>query len=222
MMVKDQQPSANGATWGPDNHYCFAEYSMSGVIANPSYQTCHFHTTGSAAAGAGDLVSCSLTVGTTDNVDNVVDAIYFNGLQLQASGDYADWTATKVVTFPDTSGVLAIAGNAYEEGGHGCENSGLTVYCSSTNTSSPWHHYRTDTVHWKAYGSEHVNILPVGWQQGTLGDTPCESGSGYSMTGYQHVAGDKIWPSNGAKYAWFSTNAYGEHACFYSVHPHHT
>jgi len=42
QLVKEQAPSANGATYGDEN--CYAEFGMNGAAAFPSYTTCQFPT----------------------------------------------------------------------------------------------------------------------------------------------------------------------------------
>ena len=44
--VKSKEPQANGATWGPGNKKCYAEFGMTGQNSNSDWQTCKFKTKG--------------------------------------------------------------------------------------------------------------------------------------------------------------------------------
>ena len=150
------------------------------------------------------MVTCTLTV------KSRISSIYLGGHEIAATGDYNDWTVAKIITFTDVDAVFAVAGMSDEEGGNGCSGSGLSMQCTATNASSPWNGYRSQIDTWNAYGSNDATLsYPAGWLEGSAGSVPCVSTASFALPGYTHLNVDKIWPSNGGKYAWFSTNPYG-------------
>ena len=129
-------------------------------------------------------VKCRLTI------DNIVSAVFYNGVKLSVSGDITNWKVVKTFSFYSVDGAnLQIVG-ADVKSCDGCICSGLIIECSDGLTSN--------LKEWVAYGSDNPNAIPK------LHDytTPCKSNAGFSLKDQKSNA-QKIWASNGKKYAWF-------------------
>ena len=46
-----------------------------------------------------------------------------------------------------------LALHRYDNNCNGCQCAGLTVWCTSTATESPWNNWRTNVMDWVSYGS---------------------------------------------------------------------
>ena len=129
-------------------------------------------------------VKCRLTI------DNVVSAVFYDGVKLSVSGDVTNWKSVKTFSFYPADGAnLQIVG-ADVKSCDGCVCSGLILECSDGLTSN--------LKEWMAFGSDNPNVIPK------LQDysTPCKSTAGFSLKDQSSNA-QKIWASNGKKYAWF-------------------
>ena len=123
-------------------------------------------------------------------MDNKVSAVFYDGTQLQISGDLGIWKSVKTFSFHHVKGAnLQIVG--YDSGSDdGCSGGGLLLECDNGWTSN--------TNDWVVFGTDSPKETPK------LTDylAPCQSSAGFSLTGQKSNA-QKIWASNGKKYAWF-------------------
>jgi hypothetical protein len=148
-------------------------------------------------------------------MDNSVLGATYNGVALTITGAKTNWGATKTVVFSAVDkGELIIEGNDYEDGNTGhCATAGFTMYCQSTDTSSPWHRLSTNQLdRFTAAGSTSVTTGngPTHSMAGaTYGpyDPPCTSTSGFSMTASDGKQHGKIWAASGARSAKIRTTA---------------
>lgn len=174
---------------------------------NPYTVSCYNKKTTTTAL---EMVTCRLTI------DDRITSVYVGGIKQSVHRDLDSWAHVKTFSFfPEANAVLAISGYEGDNESSGCSTSGLTVACESENKENPWHGFTTDTNSWSAYGSSSSTLsdeLSFGWKdnndvwQSATGTPPCESTSGYSLAGVNTAfpSNDKIWPANGAKYAWFA------------------
>ena len=105
------------------------------------------------------MVTCLLTV------DNEMRYVSYNGVVLQADGQYDRWTEMKTVTFEADScnpGRLEIRGFNYEGHPEGslnvpaeyvdtCGSGGVIVSCTAAERN-PWNGYGSNYQDWKAFG----------------------------------------------------------------------
>jgi hypothetical protein len=132
-----------------------------------------------------DPVLCRMTI------DNSVLGVSYNGQKLLVRGDWNDWQSPKFFSYTPVPGaILEIAGSELSDC-DGCKCSGLLLECTNELVS--------DLVSWTAKGSE--NSTPGEEPYGSV----CQSSSAFYLRGQDFPNAVKIWPQNGAKYAWFST-----------------
>ena len=123
-------------------------------------------------------------------MDNKVSAVFYDGTQLQISGDLGVWTSVKTFSFHYVKGAnLQIVG--YDTGSSdGGKSGGLLLECDNGWTSN--------TNDWVVFGTDN----PKGTPKLTDYLAPCPSSAGFSLTGPKSNS-QKIWAANGKKYAWF-------------------
>jgi len=145
----------------------------------------------------GDMKSCPVNCQLT--IDNQLTQLKYNGgLYSTHSGDWGDWASTKKFSFSPVDGAyLEIWGQETNDGGNGCQVSGLLLECDNGFVSS--------TTGWEAIGSSYN--LGGNSDTGELGGV-CQTSSKFSMHGQSSNA-QKIWPSNGKKYAYFRAVPFG-------------
>ena len=105
------------------------------------------------------LVTCKLTI------DNRIDSVKYNGASLAVTGVTNNWQKENSFTFSSCDqckpGELVIQGYDYN-GSNNCVWGGLILHCTAVDTSSPWHNFVSDTIHWKV----------------SDGSTPCTNNAG--------------------------------------------
>ena len=130
------------------------------------------------------LVNCMMTI------DNEVKQVFYNGNRVKVDGDLSVWWALKRFSYNKTAGgELKISG--YNRENSGCNTGGLLLACDDGLTS--------DTNHWKAFGSSGEEPVSI-----TDYSTPCVSTSWFHHPDLTFSSAQRIWPSNGKKFAWFS------------------
>ena len=93
------------------------------------------------------------TVTCTLMVDDYLKAVFFDGTLLTVEGDANSATTAKAITFDGANAYLAVSAQeaSMYPATNGCMQSGVSVSCTSTDASSPWHGFSTDSVGlWKA------------------------------------------------------------------------
>lgn len=134
-------------------------------------------------------------------IDNIVDQIYYNGVQLSVGGALGNWGSVKIFSFATAPrGVLAVSGR--ESGNcNGCSCAGMKLECTG-GSQAP----NSDNTNWAAMGYDSSGERDaLSWFANYFSgevSAPCISSSGFNLPG-STGAGAKIWPSNGAKYAIF-------------------
>ena len=137
-------------------------------------------------------VVCSMTI------DNSIESVKYDGQELTTdSGNVDNWGSVKKYSFTDagTSAKLEIYGYEWANC-NGCGCAGLGVHCVSDDSNSPWHNFVSDTTHWQsrvetpsALVGQTVNNFGYVRKVTNVGDTeyatPCLSGSGFGLSGYQ-------------------------------------
>ena len=123
-------------------------------------------------------------------MDNIVSAVFYDGIKLSVSGDVTNWKSVKTFSFYPVDGANLQVVGADVSSCDGCKCSGLLLECSDGLTSN--------LKEWMAFGSDNPNVIPK------LHDysAPCKSTAGFSLKD-QSSTSQKIWASNGKKYAWF-------------------
>ena len=123
-------------------------------------------------------------------MDNKVSAVFYDGTQLQISGDLGIWTSVNKFSFHYVKGAnLQIVG--YDTGSSdSCKSGGFLLECDNGWTSN--------TNEWVVFGTDNLKETP----KLTDHSAPCQSTSNFSLTGQKSNA-HKIWAGNGKKYAWF-------------------
>ena len=112
-------------------------------------------------------------------------------MTLEVNGDKNSWESPKNVIFNacysyyDGTKPLKISGSDAESSDH-CANGGLILHCTSDDTNSPWHNFKTDNAHWTTES----------------GEVPClDNNSGFATAGSQFIenllglGANKIWGS---------------------------
>ena len=94
---------------------------------------------------------------------------------MTVTGVLNDWKEENSFTFSSCDhcnpGELVIQGHDYN-GLNNCVWGGLLLHCTAVDTSSPWHNFVSDTIHWKV----------------SDGSTPCTNSGGM----IPHAAGANI------------------------------
>jgi len=138
-------------------------------------QKCHIDNT----------VTCRMTV------DNHLVGVSYNGQKLHPKGDWNDWRSAKIFSYnPVPGAILEVAGSELSDC-NGCKCSGLLLECDNGLVS--------DLRSWTAKGSEKSTSGQE--QYGSV----CQTSSAFYLSGQDFPTAVKIWPQNGAKYAWFQT-----------------
>ena len=87
-------------------------------------------------------VTCRFTV------DNFVNGTYHNDISLEVETTNVEWWAEKRVTFcqepGEEPGDLKVWGTKSREE-ETCSWSGLLLRCTATDTSNPWHDFKSNT-----------------------------------------------------------------------------
>lgn len=94
-----------------------------------------------------DDVTCSFSV------DDQIDGVYYNGKQLNVTGDLYGWFNGNTFTFTADAygfGTLVIKGTDHNTNMDHCVYGGLLLHCKAKNVNSPWHNFKSDLKHWKA------------------------------------------------------------------------
>ena len=91
-------------------------------------------------------VKCSLTL------DNEVQEIKFNDEVLVVEGQLNDWSQKKSIAFKscdiDNPGKLVIKGRDWNTNNN-CKMGGLLLHCSASDTTNPWHNFKSGIENWK-------------------------------------------------------------------------
>lgn len=123
-------------------------------------------------------------------IDNEVKQVFYNGNPVKVDGDLSRWGVLKRFSYNKTAGgELKISGYNIED--FGCYSGGLLLACDDGLIS--------DTNHWKAFGSNGEEPVSINDYS-----TPCVSTSGFHHPDLTSSSAQRIWPSNGKKFAWFS------------------
>ena len=124
-------------------------------------------------------------------IDNVVMQVLYKGRPIRVHGHLRNWRAHKTFSFyKEAGGELEITGwNA--ENRVGCSWAGLLLACDDGLISN--------ANNWKAFGSNVRRRLPKRYYS-----KPCVSRSPFGTSYFRTTKAQKIWPRNGANYAWFS------------------
>ena len=144
------------------------------------------------------LVNCMMTI------DNEVKQVFYNGNPVKVGGDLSDWWVLKRFSYNKTAGgELKISG--YNIDDFGCYSGGLLLACDDGLIS--------DANNWKAFGSS--GEAPLSKSDYSK---PCVSSSpfGSHLKSLTSTSAQKIWPSNGKNFAWFSVipRSLGKHLRF--------
>jgi len=102
------------------------------------------------ASTLGSTVTCSLTI------DNKLSFVKYKGVSLKITGNKNRWTTVKRFSFSDAGpqAFLEIKG-AESSNCHGCRCSGLGLYCTSTDSTSAWNGFSSNTNDWEALGMDY-------------------------------------------------------------------
>ena len=91
-------------------------------------------------------VKCSLTV------DNVIQEVKYNGVKLAVQGALNRYTEEKTISFESCDnknpGKLSVKGRDSESGVDNCKWGGLILHCKASDTTSPWHNFKSGVDHW--------------------------------------------------------------------------
>ena len=100
----------------------------------------------------------------------------YNGVSLPVTGVANNWQKENSFTFQSCDacepGELVIKGKDYDSTRPNCIWGGMILHCTAVDTSSPWHNFVSDTIHWKV----------------SDGSTPCTNSGGM----IPHAAGANI------------------------------
>jgi len=115
-----------------------------------------------------NIVNCNFTV------DNSFGEISYNGRVLDVTGQQGgpwDWAIENSFQFTPDSPTNGAGELRLEElrnkqySGH-CLSAGLLLYCKATDTTSPWHNFKSDMTHWRAEDSS--NLCSTGFEPGSF------------------------------------------------------
>ena len=127
-------------------------------------------------------VTCKLTI------DHKIDSVAYNGASLPVTGLSNYWWHENSVTFQSCDycnpGELVIKGSDIISTANHCVWSGLILHCTAGDTSSPWHNFVSDTIHWKV----------------SDGSTPCTNNGGIAGATWINFIADLL--ATGAKKIW--------------------
>ena len=125
-------------------------------------------------------MKCSFTV------DNVVQEVKYNGVTLAVSGTLNVWTKEKIIEFESCDkkdpGKLSIKGRDYNSNNN-CYWGGLLLHCKASDTTSPWHNFKSGVDHWLDEN----------------GDVPCQNDLLFPSSSYGFIV---ALNSLGAKKIW--------------------
>ena len=125
-------------------------------------------------------------------IDNEVKQVFYNGNPVKVDGDLSNWAVLKRFSYNKTAGgELKITGIDHNTEQLGCLSGGLLLACDDGLIS--------DADHWKAFGSTGEEPLSQSDYS-----RPCLSTSGFGHQDFTSSSAQKIWPSNGKNFAWFS------------------
>ena len=95
-------------------------------------------------------MKCKLTI------DDVIHSVKYNDVSLSVKGG-RHWNSEKSISFKalnDDPGTIEIKGKDFQDccGSpvDSCVWGGLVLHCTASNTSSPWHNFASDDIHWTA------------------------------------------------------------------------
>ena len=137
-------------------------------------------------------MNCKITI------DNEIKQVLYNGIPINVYGDLKNWGTTKTFSYyKEAGGELEIIGENTFHGwstfNDGCSWAGLSLECDDGLISN--------ANDWKAYGSNDFNEGPLSKNDYS---EPCVSVSPYNTQFFRTSAAQKIWPSQGELFAWFS------------------
>ena len=127
-------------------------------------------------------------------MNDAIHYVKYNNITLNVTGDLSYWPSEKSISFEalnDDPGTIEIRGKDFQDccGSpvNSCVWGGLVLHCTASNTSSPWHNFVSDDIHWK---DEYNNM-------------PCENDGGMMAYGagldiikyFKSVEAKKIWAS---------------------------
>ena len=102
------------------------------------------------------VITCTLTA------DNIVNAVYYNGTQLDPiKGDMSNWASEKKISFTpveDGYGEIKVEVEDGEEGDNHCFSAGFIMLCEASDGQGPWHNFKSDTEHWRAEDNSELCI----------------------------------------------------------------
>ena len=85
-------------------------------------------------------------------MDDVTEEVLYNGVKLPIRGKLDQWNQKKIITFQSCDkndpGKLVIKGSDNQEKDH-CKNGGLVLHCTSSDETSPWHNFKSESEHWR-------------------------------------------------------------------------
>ena len=125
-------------------------------------------------------MKCSFTV------DNVIEEVKYNGVTLEVDGQLNDWRKENTISFESCDakdpGKLSIKGRDYNSNNN-CYWGGLLLHCKASDTTSPWHNFKSGVDHWLDEN----------------GDVPCQNDLLFPSSSYGFIV---ALNSLGAKKIW--------------------
>ena len=84
-------------------------------------------------------------------VDNEIEEVKYNNVTLTVDGQLDDWMKENKISFescdPKDPGILSIKGRDYNTNNN-CEMGGLLLHCWASDTTSPWHNFKSGVYYW--------------------------------------------------------------------------
>ena len=112
--------------------------------------------------------------------------MYNDEVTLTVDGQLNDWMKEKTISFescdPKDPGILSIKGRDYNTNNN-CEMGGLLLHCKASDTTSPWHNFKSGVDHWLDEN----------------GDVPCQNDLLFPSSSYGFIV---ALNSLGAKKIW--------------------
>merc|ERR1712029_263960 len=123
--------------------------------------------------------------------------VSYNGRTLWVTGDLNDWNRENSIQFtPEMAetGELRIEAVDDDNENH-CHWGGLLLHCQATDTTSPWHDFKSDTEHWTTLDGSALCSNIVG-PQSYVSD--CYGACFKFVTALLDSGAKKIWSHNKA------------------------
>ena len=81
----------------------------------------------------------------------MVEEVKYNEVTLTVDGQLNDWMKENTISFescdPKDPGILSIKGRDYNTNNN-CEMGGLLLHCWASDTTSPWHNFKSGVDRW--------------------------------------------------------------------------